>query len=389
VTHDDIEAYLQEARELTIAELRDIVPRSERLAPVLYDLMLDYPLRSAKALRPSLCIATSRALGGRLECVLRSAAALELYHNAFLIHDDVEDGSELRRDRPTLHRLHGVPVAVNVGDAMLALSLEPLLENMRLLGMGKALRILEIVARMARETAEGQAIELDWIRAARFDLADADYVRMVHKKTSWYTFVAPMLIGAVAAGADARLLVALRKFASLLGIAFQIQDDVLNLTADRALYGKEIEGDLWEGKHTLMVLHMMRTVGDADRERARGILARARPVGDEAERAGDLAGALERVRERVAADADSAETVDRAIAFVRQRTGGDIKNHHDIAFLRAQIDAAGSIEHATRVARGFAERARDAWAPIRLAAAASVHRDLIEGLIDYVSTRDR
>jgi geranylgeranyl diphosphate synthase type II len=88
--------------------------------------MLDYPLREAKALRPAMCIATCRALGGSTEGVLQSATVLELYHNAFLIHDDVEDESEKRRDGTTLHRAHGVPVAINVGDGMLALALEPL-----------------------------------------------------------------------------------------------------------------------------------------------------------------------------------------------------------------------------------------------------------------------
>src|SRR6185503_211786 len=127
---------------------------------ILYDLVMDYPLRPAKALRPSLCIATCRALGGMLEAVLPSAAVLELYHNAFLIHDDIEDDSVKRRGGDTLHLAYGVPIAINVGDTMLAMALDPLLDNMRLVGMGKALRVLRTVSRMARESAEGQAIEL-------------------------------------------------------------------------------------------------------------------------------------------------------------------------------------------------------------------------------------
>ena len=113
----------------------------------LFDLILDYPLRGGKALRPTLSIATCRALGGRLEAVLPTAATLELYHNAFLIHDDIEDESLLRRGRPTLHVDHGIPIAINVGDAMLALSLQPLLDNVERVGLGPALRILRAVAR--------------------------------------------------------------------------------------------------------------------------------------------------------------------------------------------------------------------------------------------------
>jgi geranylgeranyl diphosphate synthase type II len=237
-----LDAYLSECRRLTLLELRDIIPKTSRCREVLYDLVLDYPLREAKALRPALCIATCRALGGSLESVLRSAAILELYHNAFLIHDDVEDASENRRGRPTLHASHGVPIAVNVGDAMLALALGPLLDNMRLLGMGKALRILQTISRMTRESTEGQAIELDWIRNDQWQLTDTDYIRMVYKKTSWYTFIAPVLIGGIVAGAPIAQLRPLRKFAALLGVAFQIQDDVLNLMGEGDLYGKRPAG---------------------------------------------------------------------------------------------------------------------------------------------------
>jgi geranylgeranyl diphosphate synthase type II len=200
----DLSEYLAECRALVIAEIERFVPPIRQAEAGFYDLMRDYPLRRAKALRPALCVASCRALGGAMEAVLPSAAALELYHNAFLIHDDVEDGSWVRREEPTLHVKHGVPIAVNVGDGMLALALAPLLENTRLLGLGKALRILRLVARMARESAEGQALELGWVRARRWDLRDMDYIRMVHKKTSYYSFVTPMLIGGVAAGATGR-----------------------------------------------------------------------------------------------------------------------------------------------------------------------------------------
>ena len=107
----DLTAYLDEARALVIDEIRRWIPEDDRFRDVLYAPLLDYPLRPAKALRPALCIATCRALGGSLEAVLPTAAVLELYHNAFLIHDDVEDGSEKRRDADTLHRAHGVPIA--------------------------------------------------------------------------------------------------------------------------------------------------------------------------------------------------------------------------------------------------------------------------------------
>jgi geranylgeranyl diphosphate synthase type II len=237
--------------------------------------MLEYPLRDAKGLRPALCIATCRALGGLVEAVLHTAAVLELYHNAFLIHDDVEDESELRRKADTLHRRHGVPIAINVGDGMLALALSPLLDNMQLVGMGKALRVLKIIGEMARASAEGQAIELGWIRDGCWNLSDGAYLRMIYKKSAWYTFLTPVSIGAVLASSEMPVLARLKRFAIQLGLAFQIQDDILNLVGKETEYGKEIGGDLWEGKHTLILLHAMRTATPMARSRARRILARS------------------------------------------------------------------------------------------------------------------
>ena len=292
----DLGKYLAECRAMVIDEIREMVPKDSRASRVLYDLMLDYPLRDAKGLRPALCVAACRALGGPLEGALPSAAVLELYHNAFLIHDDVEDRSEKRRDALTLQRLHGVPIAVNVGDAMLAMALQPLLDNMHKLDMGRALRILETVSVMARESAEGQAIGLDWVRRARWGLTGDDHLALVDQKTGWYSFIAPVRTGATVAGAPAEHIKALEEFTGALGAAFQIQDDVLNLLARESDYGKEIAGDLWEGKHTLILLHALRSMDAGERARALEILDRPRPDTDGPAR-DDLAG---RVPPRVA-----------------------------------------------------------------------------------------
>ena len=98
-----LQRYLSECRDLVLDEIEAIIP-DNRYRPILYDLVLDYPLRLGKAFRPSLCIATCRALGGRVQDVLRTAAVIELFHNAFLVHDDIEDESLMRRGQPTLHR---------------------------------------------------------------------------------------------------------------------------------------------------------------------------------------------------------------------------------------------------------------------------------------------
>ena len=323
-----LERYLDECRELVLDEIKEIVP-DNKYRPILYDLVLDYPMRMGKAFRPSLCIATCRALGGRLEDVLRTAAVLELFHNAFLVHDDIEDGSLMRRGEPTLHRDYGVPIAINVGDSVFALCLQPLLDNTRLLGLGKAINVLQIIATMARESVEGQAMELDWIRCEQWQLRDRDYCLMCYKKSCWYTFIAPIQIGGVISNATPRQLALLRKYATYIGIAFQIQDDVLNLVADERRYGKEIVGDLWEGKHTLILLHMMRSASGEELERARQILRKDRADKTEAE----------------------------------------------VHYLFDLVERYGSIDHARRIALLTASKAEqllartDGWIP------ASVHRD--------------
>jgi geranylgeranyl diphosphate synthase, type II len=106
---------------------------------------------------------------------------------------------------------------------------------------------------------------------------------MCYKKSCWYTFIAPTQIGGVVSGVTEKLLSLLRKYAAYIGIAFQIQDDVLNLVADEQRYGKEIAGDLWEGKHTLILLHMLRTAPSEAACRARGLLAKDRLEKTEAE----------------------------------------------------------------------------------------------------------
>jgi geranylgeranyl diphosphate synthase type II len=233
----------------------------------LYDPVADYPLRAGRMLRPSLLIAAARAFGADLESALPSAVALELLHNAFLVHDDVEDEGLERRGRPTLNVLHGAPVAVNVGDALAALALRPLLDNRQALGPRITLRILEESERMIRESIEGQAIELGWRQDNTIGLREDDYLRMVLKKTCSYTTIFPMRVGALIGTRDGVPLDPLTRFGFFLGAAFQIQDDVLNLVGDHERYGKEIDGDLWEGKRTLMMMRLFQCASPAELSR--------------------------------------------------------------------------------------------------------------------------
>lgn len=344
MAHDEalVSRVLSESRAEVRGELERLFAqrRSTGYGP-LYELLADYPFREGKGLRPAICFASCRAAGGRTEQALVSAAALELFHNAFLVHDDVEDGSEFRRGKVTLLASHGVPIAINVGDATNVLAMGLLLANTASLGVRKAMLVLREIERMARESVEGQAIELGWIREGRFDLGDADYVRMAYKKTCWYTVIAPLRIGVICGsppGPRSPLdgeLTPLVELGHLAGIAFQICDDLLNLEGDEALYGKERLGDLYEGKRTVMLLHFVRSAPKRTRERALRILRtpRARKRREEVDwlfAAMAEAGSLEHGRALAAEFSERALEVDaRGLAFLQE--------NEDRRFLREML----------------------------------------------------
>jgi len=270
VTSALVPEILNEYGALTRAKLREYLPTCEPRRH-LYDLVSDYPLRGGKMMRPSLCIATARAFGASIDDALNTAVAIELLHNALLIHDDIEDGSEQRRGRSTLHVEHGIPLALNAGDTLTLVSLRPLIANRNRLGGEVAMKIMEETERTALASAEGQALELGWREDNVLDLDDADYLRMVLKKTCWLATIFPVRVGALIGTRGAADLDSFMRFGFFLGATFQIQDDLLNLVADRR-YGKERDGDLWEGKRTLMLIRLFREFPPADRDRLTTIM---------------------------------------------------------------------------------------------------------------------
>jgi geranylgeranyl pyrophosphate synthase/uncharacterized protein with NAD-binding domain and iron-sulfur cluster len=262
-------------REMIADTLTEVVPTWEPQRH-LYSLVNDFVGRSGKGLRPALCIATARALGGREEDAFPAAAGLEMLHNAFLVHDDIEDESDSRRGVATMHRRAGVPIAINAGDAMNALSMRLFRKTGERLGPTTALRIFDEVDHLIVETLEGQAMELGWMRDNDLTVGPDDYLRLVLKKTAWYSFIHPMRIGALIANGEDQNLSRFDRFGYLVGLAFQITDDVLNLNGSLARYGKEIDGDLWEGKRTLMLTHALANASRSDKAWIGGFLERPR-----------------------------------------------------------------------------------------------------------------
>jgi geranylgeranyl diphosphate synthase type II len=312
-------------------------------AAYLYDLVHDYPARGGRTLRSTLCIATARAFGAPIDDALRSAVALEILHNAFLVHDDIEDASEERRGSPTLHVLHGVPIAINAGDAMAVFSLRPLIENRRSLGMRRAFSIIEEAEAMARDTVEGQAIELGWRRNNAIDLEESDYLRLILKKTCSYSTIFPIRVGAIiGAGERADVDMArLAGFGFFVGAAFQIEDDLLNLVGERRAYGKELDGDIWEGKRTLMLVRLLRHATPAERVRLQAFLALPRSE----------------------------------------------KQPGDVRWVRERMDRYGCLEYARQAAHGLAGAARHEFALAFAGVPESRDRAFLEALPAWVLSR--
>jgi geranylgeranyl diphosphate synthase type II len=220
----------------------DSIPDGEP-HPWLYRLTRAYPSRPGKALRPALCLAAAGAFGGRAVEVMPAAVAIELLHNAFLVHDDIVDGSILRRGRPTLSAEYGTALALNTGDALAVLANRALRHYARDLDRDLSDRLQAEFEVMALRTLEGQATELGWRHDDVRDLTPEHYLDLIMHKTCWYTTIHPLRVGALLGSQGSADLRPMVRFGFHLGAAFQIQDDLLNLEGDERESGKEIDGE--------------------------------------------------------------------------------------------------------------------------------------------------
>lgn len=259
----------------------------------LYGPMRACTLGPGKCLRPALCIAACEAFGGSQADAMASAVAVELLHAGFLIHDDIEDGSLRRRGRSALHVELGAAIALNTGDALAVLAQRPLLDNVGRLGSRMARTVLAEFQVAMERTVEGQAVELGWRHDQTTDITPGHYLDMILHKTCAYTTILPLRVGALIGSWGDADLDAVSRFGFALGAAFQIRDDVLDLVSTDATYGKNVLGDIWEGKRTLALIHLMRTASDDDRATVRAFLAG--PAGD---RSGDGAARVRDLMDR-------------------------------------------------------------------------------------------
>lgn len=244
----------------------------------LYDLITQYSKNPGKMHRPLTMIAAYLACGASfddIDSVAVIACSIEHFQTAALIHDDIADGGKLRRGKPCLHITQGDGLAINAGDFGLAMTVGNLITNMKSSAYSdkKILDIVEKLIYMEYMTIEGQAMDLGWARDNRFDISADDYICMARKKSAYYSAALPCVIGAICADAGDDLLDALNDFGLKVGLAFQIQDDVLNLVeSENSVKIKDFRNDITEGKRTLIIANAMDSCDENNKGRLLEIL---------------------------------------------------------------------------------------------------------------------
>jgi octaprenyl-diphosphate synthase len=240
---------LDDVQELVKPELAEFKKRYDDWiktgkTPIVDQVVRFLTPRRGKLLRPTLTYLSARLLGECNDRTHFAAVVVELLHNATLLHDDVVDNSDKRRGMPSLNAIFGNKISVLFGDYLLANSLLAMLE------CGDT-RVFEVLARTARRLAKG---ELDQAaRSRNLDMDEETYYRMVSNKTGALV-AAACVLGGLSNGADEEQTAALRAFGEALGIAFQIQDDLLDYTGQESLLGKPVGEDLKERKITLPLI---------------------------------------------------------------------------------------------------------------------------------------
>lgn len=286
------------------------------LMAYLYEPLARFTASGGKRTRPVLCLLGAQAVGIDPICALSTAAAVEYFQSAALIHDDIADRSEMRRGEPCLYVSDGTGIAINVGDLALVnvcagLLLDDSLEN------DVCLRLLCELTYMEQKTLEGQALDLGWVRDARWDVTVDDYLYMATHKTAYYSAATPLACGAICAKGSDDQIEALFSYGLDTGLAFQLQDDLLNLVGDSAQQGKDFRSDITEGKRTMAAVWALAHLGEEDAAELRELLSSGTTDEADLARAVELmekAGAIDHVRsyaqELIAKAKDRLDTVD-------------------------------------------------------------------------------
>ena len=275
---------IEELRELFENYLAQVeVPGDpERLyAPCIYAMS-----NGGKRLRPTLLLAAYNLFADDMSAALPAAAAVEIFHNFTLLHDDIMDNAVMRRGRESVYAKWGANVAILSGDAMLIAAYRML----RRIQAPLLPRALEIFNDMALQVCEGQQYDMDF--ESRRKISVVEYMHMIELKTS-VLMAGAAYLGALLGGAGEEDCRKLYKFAVELGMAFQLQDDLLDCYGDEKVLGKRIGGDIVEGKKTFLMVKAMSLSHEADREVLRAALKNTMPPEEKIARVKEIYDRLE------------------------------------------------------------------------------------------------
>ena len=210
-----------------------------------------------KRVRPSLLLLAARSLGYTGRGMIRLGAVVEMVHTATLVHDDIIDAADTRRGRPSTNHTWGSGKCVLVGDWLY-------MQAFRIALSERKFRVLELLIGLTQQMVEGELMQMEKLGKA---ISEGEYNDLIYRKTACL-FEVSMRLGATLAGADRPLEDAMGEFGRRLGLAFQVVDDVLDLTASEKALGKPVASDLREGKATLAVIHAMENgIMPADRRK--------------------------------------------------------------------------------------------------------------------------
>ena len=253
-----LKAYAEEIDVVIDDSLSKLEPES------LYESS-EYLIKAGgKKFRPALTLLSCQAVGGKPEKALKAAAAIELTHTFSLIHDDIMDNDDTRRRKPAVHKVWGEPLAILAGDSLFAKSFELLSQSAEdNIAYERVVDALQVLTNSCINICEGQALDMAF--EDTFNVTKDEYMNMIYKKTG-DLITASTTIGAIMGGASSNEIQALRTYGKQIGLAFQIQDDYIDLTGDESI-GKPVGSDLVEGKKTLMVVYALEKANKEDHDR--------------------------------------------------------------------------------------------------------------------------
>ncbi|MFZ1728750.1 MAG: polyprenyl synthetase family protein [Bacteroidota bacterium] len=261
-------ARYDEYKSLIDARLSSVIDRDEPVS--MYDPARYILSGGGKRIRPVLVMLACEAAGGNPRDAVDAGVAVEILHNFTLVHDDIMDRADTRRGRETVHKKWDENIAILVGDELMGIAYKTLLETEK----GDVRTLARVFTDGVIEVCEGQSYDKEFELLPT--VSEDDYEMMISKKTGWLVAISADL-GAIIGGADDSERTALVEYARCLGRAFQVQDDLLDVVANKAEFGKPIGGDIIEGKKTFLLVRALNRATGTDLELLQAVATRTAP----------------------------------------------------------------------------------------------------------------